>query len=88
MDTTGSTIGIRPSSAWDRDRQAAANAGNPTVEFGGRVPYDVYVRASTLHSLQQPLTEDPGEMSFLMVSQIMELYFGLICVELRAAQEL
>ena len=47
------------------------------------MPYDAYVHASTLHTLQQPLSNDPGEMSFLMVSQIMELYFGLTCLELR-----
>ncbi|HEX7743687.1 MAG TPA: tryptophan 2,3-dioxygenase family protein [Micromonosporaceae bacterium] len=88
VDTTGTTVGLHPSSAWDRERRAAANAGNPTVEFGGRVPYDVYVHASTLHSLQEPLSDDPGEMSFLMVSQIMELYFGLTCFELREARRL
>ena len=52
------------------------------------MPYDAYVQASTLHQLQQPLSADPGEMSFLMVSQIMELYFGLTCHELREAQRL
>lgn len=50
------------------------------------VTYDSYVHASTLHTLQQPLTKDPGEMSFLVVSQVMELYFGLACFELREAQ--
>lgn len=71
-----------------RAARADANAGEPTLEFGGRVPYDVYVRASTLHSLQQTVSRDPGEMSFLMVSQIMELYFGLTRYELRQAQAL
>ncbi|GAB3814050.1 tryptophan 2,3-dioxygenase [Micromonospora zhanjiangensis] len=74
--------------AEERDRRAAANAGEPTVEFTGQTPYDAYVRASTLHGLQQPVSDDPGEMSFLMVSQIMELYFGLVCHELREAQRL
>lgn len=49
----------------------------PILDFDDRVPYDTYVHASTLHTLQQPLTKDPGEMSFLVVSQVMELYFGL-----------
>jgi tryptophan 2,3-dioxygenase len=88
VDTTGTVLKVRPSSAPERERRAAVNGGDPTVEFDERVPYDLYVRASTLHSLQQPLTDDPGEMSFLMVSQIMELYFGLICAELREAQRL
>lgn len=51
------------------------------------VPYDRYVHAGTLHRLQQTNTDDPGEMSFLMISQIMELYFNLIDFELRAAQD-
>ncbi|MEU6645617.1 tryptophan 2,3-dioxygenase family protein [Saccharomonospora sp. NPDC046836] len=58
----------------------------PTLEFR-RVPYDDYVHASTLHSLQQPLSDDAGEMSFLVISQVMELYFGLIHFELRQLQE-
>ncbi|MBO4206408.1 tryptophan 2,3-dioxygenase [Micromonospora echinofusca] len=83
----GTTV-LRPVTAQERARRAAANAGEPTLEFDGQVPYDAYVRASTLHRLQQPLGDDPGEMSFLMVSQIMELYFKLTCFELRGAQEL
>lgn len=79
---------VRPVDAAERDARAAANAGEPTLEFGDRVPYDAYVHASTLHSLQRPLSDDPGEMSFLMVSQIMELYFGLTRHELREAQRL
>jgi len=82
------TPAIRPRSARDRDARAVANAGEPTVEFADRVPYDAYVHASTLHSLQQTLSTDPGEMSFLMISQIMELYFGLTCFELREAKRL
>ena len=70
-----------------RTARAQANGGEPTLEFGGRIPYDAYVHASTLHSLQQTLSRDPGEMSFLMVSQIMELYFGLTCFELREARD-
>ena len=78
---------VRPSSAGERDHRSARNGGRPTLDFGGRVPYDAYVRASTLHSLQRTLSGDPGEMSFLMVSQIMELYFKLIRHELLAAQD-
>lgn len=60
----------------------------PRLDFPDQVPYDAYVHASTLHSLQQPLSKDPGEMSFLMVSQVMELWFGLARHELRDAQRL
>jgi tryptophan 2,3-dioxygenase len=79
---------IRPVDARERAERAAANAGEPTVQFADQIPYDAYVRASTLHTLQRPLSDDPGEMSFLMISQIMELYFGLTCHELREAQRL
>ncbi|TDC42635.1 tryptophan 2,3-dioxygenase family protein [Micromonospora sp. KC213] len=80
------TAAVRPATPQQRAARAARNGGEPTLEFADRVPYDAYVHASTLHRLQQPLSDDPGEMSFLMVSQIMELYFGLTCHELRQAQ--
>jgi tryptophan 2,3-dioxygenase len=79
---------VRPATARQRVARAARNGGEPTLEFAERVPYDAYVQASTLHRLQQPLSADPGEMSFLMVSQIMELYFGLTCHELRETSRL
>lgn len=79
---------VRPLSAEEREERARANDGEPTLEFTERIPYDVYVHASTLHNLQQPLSSDSGEMSFLVISQIMELYFGLIVFELREAQRL
>jgi tryptophan 2,3-dioxygenase len=88
VNTDLQTPTIRPTTAAEREARAVANAGEPTVEFRDRVPYDAYVHASTLHSLQQRLTDDPGEMSFLMISQIMELYFGLTCFELREAKRL
>jgi len=60
----------------------------PVLEVEGQVPYDRYVGASTLHRLQRTLSDDPGEMSFLVISQVMELYFQLIDFELREAQRL
>jgi tryptophan 2,3-dioxygenase len=85
---TGTRAAVRPVTGRQRAARAARNGGEPTLEFAERVPYDAYVQASTLHRLQQPLSDDPGEMSFLMVSQIMELYFGLTCHELRDAARL
>ncbi|MET7878781.1 tryptophan 2,3-dioxygenase family protein [Micromonospora profundi] len=81
-------VTVRPVTPRQRAARAARNGGEPTLEFAELVPYDAYVRASALHQLQQPLSDDPGEMSFLVVSQIMELYFGLTCHELRDAQRL
>jgi tryptophan 2,3-dioxygenase len=86
-DTVRTMTVIRPVSAVERTARAAGNDGEPTLEFADRTPYDAYVHASTLHTLQQTLSKDPGEMSFLMVSQIMELYFGLTCFELREARQ-
>ena len=86
METVDTAV-VGPTTAAERDERAARNNGRPTLEFGARVPYDAYVRASTLHSLQQPLSGDPGEMSFLVVSQIMELYFKLIRHELVQARD-
>lgn len=79
---------VRPVTPRQRATRAARNGGEPTLEFTGRVPYDAYVHASTLHRLQAPLSSDPGEMSFLVISQIMELYFNLTCHELRETQRL
>ncbi|MFD2416251.1 tryptophan 2,3-dioxygenase [Amycolatopsis pigmentata] len=59
---------------------------DPKLDFD-RVPYDDYVHATTLHRLQRTLSDDPGEMSFLMISQVMELYFGLIHFELVGVQK-
>lgn len=84
----GAAQAIRPVSGAERDARATANGGEPTLDRDGQVPYDAYVRASTLHGLQRPLSGDPGEMSFLMISQIMELYFKLCCFELGTAQRL
>lgn len=86
MQTPSTKPAIRALTAQERAARAEANRGEPTLEFAEQTPYDAYVRASTLHSLQQRMTDDPGEMSFLMTSQIMELYFGLVCFELREAQ--
>jgi len=57
------------------------------VEFEQTTPYDAYVRASTLASLQRTATDVPGEYMFLVCSQIMELYFNLLAFEWRTAQK-
>ncbi|MEU5693511.1 tryptophan 2,3-dioxygenase family protein [Actinosynnema sp. NPDC020468] len=59
----------------------------PKLDFGGTTPYEDYVHASVLHSLQQQWSNDPREMSFLVITQVMELYFGLLCFEWRQAQK-
>jgi tryptophan 2,3-dioxygenase len=88
VDGTDQALAIRPATEQQRTQRATANSGEPTLEFAEQTPYDAYVHASTLHSLQRTLSKDPGEMSFLMISQVMELYFGLTCFELREVQRL
>lgn len=58
-----------------------------TRPFDGPTPYDAYVHASVLHSLQQPLTEAADEMGFLITAQVQELWFTLIVHEWRAAAQ-
>lgn len=59
----------------------------PKLDFGGTTPYEDYVHASVLHTLQKQASDDPREMSFLVITQVMELYFGLLCFEWRQAQK-
>lgn len=49
-------------------------------------PYEEYVHAAALGSLQQLLTDDPNEMAFLVTTQVMELWFTLIRHEWRRAR--
>ncbi|MEV4059818.1 tryptophan 2,3-dioxygenase [Nonomuraea dietziae] len=84
MDGTRQTV--RPTTAVERAERAMATGGSPTLEFQAEVPYDAYVHTEVLHNLQQPLSDDPGEMSFLMITQVMELYFKLVTFELRNAR--
>ncbi|MDH6135641.1 tryptophan 2,3-dioxygenase [Kitasatospora sp. MAA4] len=88
MNESAPTAVLRPATARERTDRARATGGAPTLDFADRVPYDVYVRTGELHSLQYPLSDDAGEMSFLVISQVMELYFGLTRFELREVQQL
>ncbi|MFD7663685.1 tryptophan 2,3-dioxygenase [Streptomyces sp. NPDC059788] len=56
------------------------------LEFEGTTPYEDYVHASVLASLQQPLTRAPAEMGFLVTAQVMELWFTLTVHEWCAAR--
>jgi tryptophan 2,3-dioxygenase len=57
----------------------------PKLDFEGSTPYDDYIRASVLSGLQQTRTDDPGEMAFLVTSQVMELWFTLLVHEWQSA---
>ncbi|MFJ9697352.1 tryptophan 2,3-dioxygenase [Kitasatospora sp. NPDC101183] len=56
----------------------------PNLSFGrggepGRgTPYAQYVRLEELHSLQNPRSKEPAELSFIVTTQVMELLFDLL----------
>ncbi|GEB51905.1 MULTISPECIES: tryptophan 2,3-dioxygenase family protein [Streptomyces] len=57
----------------------------PTLDFAGTTPYEDYVHADVLTHLQQPLSDDPGELAFLVTTQVMELWFTVIVHEWHTA---
>lgn len=57
---------------------------NPPRE--GVAPYVSYANMDVLHELQFPVTESPLELSFILVSQVKELIFRMIYVELDQAR--
>ncbi|MGW7350071.1 tryptophan 2,3-dioxygenase family protein [Streptomyces sp. NPDC054784] len=57
----------------------------PALDFAGTTPYEDYVQADVLTHLQHPLSDDPGEMVFLVTTQVMELWFTVIVHEWETA---
>lgn len=57
----------------------------PELDFAGTTPYEDYVQADVLTHLQHPLSDDPGEMVFLVTTQVMELWFTVIVHEWETA---
>ncbi|MER8002010.1 MULTISPECIES: tryptophan 2,3-dioxygenase family protein [unclassified Streptomyces] len=62
-----------------------AGSDAPNLDFAGTTPYEDYVQADVLTHLQHPLSEDPGEMVFLVTTQVMELWFTVIVHEWETA---
>ncbi|MDO0926582.1 tryptophan 2,3-dioxygenase family protein [Streptomyces sp. TG1A-8] len=63
----------------------AAEPETPHLDFAGTTPYEDYVRADVLTHLQHTLSDDPGEMVFLVTSQVMELWFTVLVHEWETA---
>jgi tryptophan 2,3-dioxygenase len=63
----------------------ASEPETPHLDFRGTTPYEDYVQADVLTHLQHPLSEDPGEMVFLVTTQVMELWFTVIVHEWETA---
>ncbi|RBM14920.1 tryptophan 2,3-dioxygenase [Streptomyces sp. PT12] len=60
----------------------------PVMDFGEHpTPYEDYVHADVITHLQHPLTDDPGEMAFLVTTQVMELWFTVLVHEWRTAAD-
>ena len=58
----------------------------PVVEFAEATPYEQYVGVRQLQALVRPVTDHPAEPSFLVVTQVMELWFTLLRREWEQAQ--
>ncbi|WP_371653539.1 MULTISPECIES: tryptophan 2,3-dioxygenase family protein [unclassified Streptomyces] len=68
------------------EREAAAQAeAAPNLDFAGTTPYEDYVQADVLTHLQHLRSDDPGEMVFLVTTQVMELWFTVIVHEWETA---
>ncbi|WP_327582851.1 tryptophan 2,3-dioxygenase family protein [Nonomuraea sp. NBC_00507] len=68
-----------------QSREAGVGSESPNLDFAGTTPYEDYVRADVLTHLQHPLSDDPGEMVFLVTTQVMELWFTVIVHEWETA---
>ncbi|MFJ7996656.1 tryptophan 2,3-dioxygenase family protein [Streptomyces sp. NPDC096310] len=62
-----------------------AGSDAPNLDFAGTTPYEDYVQADVLTHLQHPRSDDPGEMVFLVTTQVMELWFTVIVHEWETA---
>ncbi|MBH5336165.1 tryptophan 2,3-dioxygenase [Streptomyces pactum] len=69
------------------DAQHGNEPENPFLDFQGTTPYEDYVQADVLTHLQHPLSDDPGEMAFLVTTQVMELWFTVIVHEWQTAAQ-
>ncbi|MFE7775332.1 tryptophan 2,3-dioxygenase [Streptomyces sp. NPDC057445] len=66
---------------------SGAGSDTPNLDFAGTTPYEDYVQADVLTHLQHPLSDDPGEMVFLVTTQVMELWFTVIVHEWETASD-
>jgi tryptophan 2,3-dioxygenase len=73
---------LRTSSAAARPEPIA----EPVLEFAEATPYERYVGVRQLQALVRPVTDHPAEPSFLVVTQVMELWFTLLRREWEHAQ--
>ncbi|WCM49197.1 tryptophan 2,3-dioxygenase family protein [Pseudomonas sp. WJP1] len=58
----------------------------PTGTPAGQTPYSAWMQTDVLHSLQNPVSDHPGEHAWIAHVQVSELYWMLIVKELQTAQ--
>ncbi|MEU9731159.1 tryptophan 2,3-dioxygenase family protein [Streptomyces sp. NPDC048002] len=68
-----------------QEAQDVTEPETPHLDFAGTTPYEDYVKADVLTHLQHTLSDDPGEMVFLVTTQVMELWFTVIVHEWETA---
>ncbi|SDK50444.1 tryptophan 2,3-dioxygenase family protein [Streptomyces indicus] len=68
-----------------RSPETPESPDTPHLDFAGTTPYEDYVQADVLTHLQKTLSDDPGEMVFLVTTQVMELWFTVIVHEWETA---
>jgi tryptophan 2,3-dioxygenase len=54
--------------------------------FGGESPYARYASLGELHHLQFPVSDSPLELQFILITQVKELLFRMLYVELDLAR--
>ncbi|MGW2820152.1 tryptophan 2,3-dioxygenase family protein [Streptomyces sp. NPDC001443] len=67
------------------EARQAQEPETPHLDFAGTTPYEDYVKADVLTHLQHTLSDDPGEMVFLVTTQVMELWFTVVVHEWETA---
>lgn len=60
---------------------STGETATPNLAFEGSTPYEDYVQASVLTHLQHPRSDEPGELAFLVTTQVMELWFTVLVHE-------
>ncbi|WP_446038615.1 tryptophan 2,3-dioxygenase [Streptomyces sp. SID1121] len=84
-DTPHSDTSHSDSSPSHTSPSHSSPSDTPHLDFAGTTPYEDYVQADVLTHLQHPLSDDPGEMVFLVTTQVMELWFTVIVHEWETA---
>jgi tryptophan 2,3-dioxygenase len=59
---------------------------NGTEQKTKQTPYSAWLQTEMLHTLQQTVSDHPGEYAFLINVQVQELYWALIVKEMQAAR--